>query len=97
MQFKSIVAAAAIALIVGVGSVSADENDVADTAVNTGAPFALLDGIPNDQMSVHELAATRGAGSPFNDMILWERALLASHGEVDVADFVIWSNPFGGY
>ncbi len=45
MHINSIVAAATIALIAGVGSVSADENDVAGTAVNTGAPFALLDGL----------------------------------------------------
>ncbi len=64
MQIKSVVAGAAIALIAGVGSVSADENDVAGTAVNTGTPFALLDGIATVQMTVQELAATRGAGSP---------------------------------
>ncbi len=62
MQIKSIIAAAAIALIAGVGSVSADELSVADTAVNTGAPFAMLDGIATEQMSVQEMAATRGAG-----------------------------------
>ena len=61
MQIKSIVAGAAIALIAGVGSVSADELSVADTAVNTIAPFAMLDGIATEQMSVQELAATRGA------------------------------------
>ena len=57
------IAAAAIALIAGVGSVSADELHVADTAVNTGAPFALLDGIAASQMSVQDMAATRGAGA----------------------------------
>ncbi len=62
MHIKSIVAAATIALIAGVGSVSADENDVDGTAVNTGAPFALLDGIATEQMTVQELDATRGAG-----------------------------------
>ena len=61
MQIKSIVAAAAIALIAGVGSVSADELSVDRTAVNTGTPFAMLDGIVTEQMSVQELAATRGA------------------------------------
>ena len=64
MQIKLIVAGAAIALIAGVGSVSADENDVAGTAVTRGGTFALLDGIATDTMSIHELAATRGAGSP---------------------------------
>ncbi len=62
MHIKSIVAAAAIALIAGVGSVSADELSVADTASDTGTPFAMLDGIATEQMSVQELAATRGAG-----------------------------------
>ncbi len=63
MHIKSIVAAATIALIAGVGSVSAGENDVADTAGDTGAPFALLDGIATEQMSVQELDATRGAAA----------------------------------
>ncbi len=61
MHINSIVAAAAIALIAGVGSVSADELSVADTAVNTGAPFAMLDGIATEQMSVQDLASIRGA------------------------------------
>ncbi len=60
MKIKSIVAAAAITLIAGVGSVSADENDVADTANDTGTPFAMLDGIATEQMSVQDMAATRG-------------------------------------
>ena len=42
MKIKSIVAAAAITLI-AVGSVSADENDVADTANDTGTPFAIIE------------------------------------------------------
>ena len=63
MQIKSIVAAAAIALIAGVGSVSADELSVADTAGDTGTLFALLDGIATEQMTDHELAATRGAAT----------------------------------
>ena len=62
MQIKSIVAGAAIALIAGVGSVSADEPYVPDTAGATGAPFALLEGLATDQMSALELASTRGAG-----------------------------------
>ncbi len=60
MHIKLIVAAAAIALIAGVGSVSADELSVADTANDTEAPFAMLDGIATEQMSVQELAETRG-------------------------------------
>ena len=63
MRIQSIVAGAAIALIAGVGSVSADEITVADTAVNTGTPFVIIDGIPTEQMSIQELAATRGAAS----------------------------------
>ena len=62
MQIKSIVATTAIALIAGVGSVSADENEVAGTAFTTGGTFALLDGIATEQMSIQEMAATRGAG-----------------------------------
>ena len=61
MQIKSIVAGAAIALIAGVGSVSADEIDMAGIAANTGVPFALLDGITIVPMSRQELAATHGA------------------------------------
>ncbi len=61
MHIKSIVAGATIALIAGVGSVSADELHVTDTTVTTGAPFALLNGIPTEQMTFQELGATRGA------------------------------------
>jgi hypothetical protein len=61
MRIKSIVAVATIALATGIGSASADELSVADTAVNTGTPFAMLDGIATEQLSVQELAATRGA------------------------------------
>ncbi len=61
MQIKSIVAGAAIALIAGVGSVSADELPGADTTGDTGTPFAMLDGIATEQLSVQELAETRGA------------------------------------
>jgi hypothetical protein len=61
MKIKSIVTGAAISLIASVGSVSADENDVDGTAVNPGTPFAVLDGIAAEQMSVQELAAIRGA------------------------------------
>ena len=61
MQIKSIAAGAAIALIAGVGSVSADELSVADTADDTGSPFAMLEGIATVQMSDQELAAMRDA------------------------------------
>ncbi len=62
MHIKSIVAAAAIALIAGVGSVSADELSVDGTKAAPRTSFAMLDGIATEQMSVQELAATRGAG-----------------------------------
>jgi translation elongation factor EF-Tu-like GTPase len=61
MRIQSIVAGAAIALIAGVGSVSADELTVADSAANQGMPFAMLDGIETFELSVQEMAATRGA------------------------------------
>ncbi len=54
------IAAAAIALIAGVGSISAEELSVANVAGDTGAPFAMLNGIETSQMSVQEMAATRG-------------------------------------
>ena len=61
MHIKSIVAAAAIALVTGVGSVSADELYVADTAGDPGTPFAILNGIATSQMSDQDMAAIRGA------------------------------------
>ncbi len=61
MHIKSIVAAAAIALIAGVGSVSADELSVDVTANDTSTTFAMLDGIATEQLSDQELAETRGA------------------------------------
>ncbi len=60
MKIKSFVTGAAIALITGVGSVSADKLYVADTANDTSTPFAMLDGIAAGQMSVQDMAATRG-------------------------------------
>ncbi len=70
MYIKSIVAAATIALIAGVGSVSADEITVADTAINMGTPFVLLHRIATEQMSPQELATTRGAGSFDNGSLM---------------------------
>ncbi len=57
---------AVFGLIAGVGSVSAGELSVADTANDTGTPFAMLDGIATEQMSVQELAETRGAAETIN-------------------------------
>ncbi len=62
MQIKSIVAGVAIALIAGVGSVSAGELYMADPAVTTGGPFDILVGIPTSRMSDPELEVTRGEG-----------------------------------
>ena len=61
MHIKSIVAATTIALIAGVGSVSADELSVDGTTGVTDTPFALLDGIATEQMSIQEMGATHGA------------------------------------
>ncbi len=59
MHIKSIVAAATIAWIAGVGSVSADEITVDRTAGNTGTLFALPAGVATP-MSEAELDAVRG-------------------------------------
>ncbi len=61
MQIKSIIAGAAIALIAGIGSVSADEINVDRTAVNTGTLYALPAGVATP-MSEAELDAIRGQG-----------------------------------
>ena len=63
MKIKSIVAGATIALIAGVGSVSADENDVASIAINTGTLKALPAGVAT-LMSEAELEAVRGQVAP---------------------------------
>ena len=56
------IAAAVIALIAGVGSVSGNELYAADAAGDPGAFFAVLKGIAPEQISVKEMAAIRGAG-----------------------------------
>ncbi len=61
MQIKSIVAGAAIALIAGVGSVSAADDQITAISGDTGAPFAMLDGIATEQMSEQEMASILGA------------------------------------
>ncbi len=61
MQIKSIVAGAAIALIAGVGSVSADAITVDGTAVNTGTLYALPAGVATP-LTEAELDAIRGQG-----------------------------------
>ncbi len=77
MQIKSIVATAAIALIASVGSVSADELSVADTAFNTGPLFALPAGVATP-MSEAELDAVRGQGSAIETFSLVTRFDTAS-------------------
>ena len=52
-----------VALATGIGFASANELSVADTAVNPGTPFAMLDGIDTSEMSVQEMEATRGAAT----------------------------------
>ena len=64
MHIKSIVAAAAIALIAGVGSVSADEITMDGTAVNTGTLYALPPGVATP-LTEAELDAIRGQGAAF--------------------------------
>jgi hypothetical protein len=64
MQIKSIVVGAVFGLIAGVGSVSANENDVDGTEVNTGTLFALPAGVATS-MSKAELDAVRGEGLAF--------------------------------
>ena len=76
MHIKSIVAGAAIALIAGVGSVSADEITVDGIAVNTGTLLALPAGVATP-MSGGDLDAVRGQGycCPFLTQIpeYWSR------------------------
>ena len=62
MQIKSIVVGAVFGLIAGVGSVSAEELSLADTAGDPGTPFAMLNGITTEQMLVQAMANVRGAG-----------------------------------
>ncbi len=66
MHIKSILAGAAIALVAGVGSVAANELNVADTAVDPGSPYAVLHGIPTELMSPLEMEGTRGSFAVWN-------------------------------
>ncbi len=86
MQTKSIVAGAAIALIAGVGSVSADELSVDGTKEAPRTSFAMLDGIATEQMSVQELADTRGAGGDIEPFFL---AMFDPAASVNVRDLNI--------
>ena len=61
MRTKSILTAAAIALVAGIGSVSADELYVADTAGDPGSPFSILNGIATERISDSEADNIRGA------------------------------------
>ncbi len=77
MHIKSSVAAAAIALIAGVGSVSADEITVDRTAVNTGTLYALPAGAATP-MSEAELDAVRGQGGEYYHGVRYFRIYEAS-------------------
>ena len=66
MRIQSIAAVATIALIAGVGSVSADEITVDSTAVNTGMLYALPAGVATP-MTEAELDAVRGQGPAGGD------------------------------
>ena len=62
MNIKLLVSVAAIALVSGLVSASADELYAADTTVDPGTPYAALNGIATDRMSAQEMASTRGSG-----------------------------------
>ena len=94
MKIKSIVAAAAITLIAGVGSVSADENDVADTAVNPGTPFALPAGVATP-MSEADLDAIRGQG-PADQEMAFSIGLIAMYSTTPSSSFGRWELFFDG-
>ncbi len=66
MQIKLLVSAAAIALVAGVGSVSGNELNVADTAVGMGSAhaaeqFTTLEGIASQPLTAGDMAAVRGS------------------------------------
>ena len=75
MHIKSIVAGTTIALIAGVGSVSADELSVDRSAVNTGTLFALPAGVATP-MSEAELDAVRGQGPATRQLLANSRLLV---------------------
>ena len=64
---------------------------MADTTGDTGTPFALLDGIATEQLSVQEMAATRGEGDGEFSPIMPYLFSLGSDETVSVGgiDFVI--------
>ena len=66
MHIKSIAVGVVFGLIAGVGSVSADELSVADTAgeTTTQSGFAAVAQLPVTALSSAEMAETRGSGNP---------------------------------
>ncbi len=87
MQIGSIVLGAVIALIAGVGSVSADEITVDRTAVNTGTLFALPAGVATP-MSEAELDAIRGQGPATEATLLL--SLVAAYSTTSSSSFGKW-------
>ena len=82
MQIKSIVAAAAIALITGVGSVSAEERNLADPFGDVDGSFKFLNGIAASQMTAEEMGSTVGtavASDPFGDFLVSDDRSSSSH------------------
>ena len=77
MHIKSIVAGAAIVLIAGVGSVSADGITVDGIAVNTGTLLALPAGVATP-MSEADLDAVRGGGFGGSEPFLAEIMIVGS-------------------
>ena len=61
MKTKIAATLVALACVASIGFASANELSVADTTGDTGTPFAMLEGIETSEMSVQEMAATRGA------------------------------------
>jgi len=70
MKIRSIVAAAALSLIAGVGSVSADEISVTASQPTLPRSFDLLHDIAAARMTVQELNAIRGNAIPAGQVIL---------------------------
>ncbi len=81
------IAAAAIALIAGVGPVSADELSVADTAGDASTTFEVLNGIATMQISEGEMAGIIGSFFPDTDVDIdgpQSIMLYTSHGKAYV-------------